>query len=85
MKAIFIQAVSLFHSERKEPENEELPLVDLARKCANTVFAASANTIVGDKELCAREFMAHCRENFGYEIGKALAEVKEPEEVECVA
>lgn len=85
MKAIFAQAVSLFHQERKEPENAETPLVDLARKCANTLFTANADTIVGDKELCAREFMTHCRDNFGYEIGKALAEVKEPEEVERVA
>lgn len=85
MKAIFAQAVSLFHETRKEPENAELPLSDLARQCANTMFAANADTIVGDKEVVARAFMKACREGFDYEIGKALAEVPEVEPVEHAA
>lgn len=82
---IYASTVKLFHEARKEPENAEMALSDLARQCANTVFAENADTIVGDREVCAKAFMAHCRVHFGYEIGKALAEMSEPEQVERVA
>jgi len=71
---VYASAVELFHLSRKEPENAETPLSDLARQCANTVFAENAGTIVGDKEVVARAFMQKCREGFAYEIGKALVE-----------
>ncbi len=57
VEAIFAQAVALFHDARKEEINAETPLSDLARQCANTVFAANADTIVGDKEIVAKAFM----------------------------
>lgn len=85
IEKIYASTVKLFHEARKEPENAEMALSDLARQCANTVFAENADTIVGDKEVCAREFMKFCREHFDYEIGKALAKVSEPEQVERVA
>lgn len=73
VKTIFTQAVDLFHKSRKSPEVADVPLSDLARQCANSVFADNAHLIVGDKELCAREFMTHCRENFAGEIQTAIA------------
>lgn len=74
---MLLQAVALFHVARKEPENQELALSDLARQCANTVFQDNQNTIVGDKEACAREFMSACRDGFKDAINEALTEKKE--------
>ena len=85
IKKVYASAVELFHLARKESANSEIPLTDLARQCANTVFSENVGTIVGDKEVVAKEFMRKCRESFDYEIGKALTEVKESEEVERVA
>lgn len=72
----FVEAVELFHAARQRPENESAPLVDLARRCANSVFAGNVNSIVGDKETCARLFMKICREEFGDEVQKALVGIK---------
>lgn len=69
---VFAQAVSLFHEARKEPENAEVPLGELARQCANTAFTDNANTIVGDKETTAKAFMAYCREHFEDELQTAI-------------
>lgn len=71
---VYAATVELFHEARKRPEEAETPLVDLARKCANTTFSQNQHTIVGDKEICAREFMTHCREHIGEQINKAIAE-----------
>lgn len=70
---VYASAVSLFHQERKLKANAEKPLADLARACANTEFANRAHLIVGDREELAKEFMAHCRDNFGKEISAAIA------------
>lgn len=79
VKVVVAEAVTLFHAARKNPENADLSFTDLARQCANTVFADKAGTIVGDKETCARAFMQACRERFPDEIQKALVELPEPE------
>jgi len=71
---VYAATVELFHEARKRPEEAETPLVDLARKCANTKFAENEDMIVGDKEICAREFMAHCRQHIGEEVKKAIAD-----------
>lgn len=62
-----------------------MPLVDLARQCANGTFSDFRDTIVGDPEACAKEFMAYCRSHFAEEIKKALAELPEEEKQELVA
>jgi hypothetical protein len=72
IKVIYARAVSLFHEQRKLPENAETPMGDLARQCANTVFADAANTIIGDKEKTAKAFMAHCRTHFENELRIAI-------------
>jgi len=72
-KAIYAKTVTLFHEARKAPNRGQLPLVDLARQCANGVFAEHAHTIVGDREACAKEFMEYCREHIGEEITIARA------------
>lgn len=69
----YARAVELFHEARKANE-ETTPLADLARQCANTAFQENADAIIGDREICARAFMAYCREHFGTEVGEALAE-----------
>lgn len=85
VKVVFAQAVALFHTARKEKQNRRVPLVDLARQSANTVFQENADTIVGDKETVASAFMKHCREHFTAEIQKAYAEAAQPKEQELVA
>lgn len=77
----FDAAVKDFHLARKHPDNADEALSDIARKCANTVFADRAQTIVGDRETIARLFMATCRERFPAEIHKALIETPEKEEL----
>jgi hypothetical protein len=72
IETVYAQAVDLFHRARKDNE-DNLPLVDLARAAANTAFADNAKNIVGDKESMAREFMRHCRDNFATEISTAAA------------
>ncbi len=69
---VYAETVSLFHETRENPEEAEIPLADLARKCANTAFAENADTIVGDREITAREFMRYCREHIGEEVMKAI-------------
>jgi len=71
---IYAKTVALFHEARKEEQNREVPLADLARQCANTLFQEHVDTIVGDHETLAKAFMAHCREHFGTEIQQAIAE-----------
>ena len=83
VKAIFAQAVDLFHKTRYESHNADVPLPNLARQCANTLFSENKDTIVGDKEICAREFMAYCREHFLEEIHKALLSEKPKEEAKA--
>lgn len=77
----FASAVTLFHEARKRSENRDIPLANLARQCANTIFAANVESIVGDRETCARLFMKICREGFGAEIDKALSKLPEKEEI----
>lgn len=68
---VYAEAVQLFHEARKANE-DDTPLADLARACANTAFQKYAALIVGDGETMAREFMAHCREHFAGEIRIAM-------------
>lgn len=72
IEKVYEKAVTQFHEARKDNE-ANVPLADLARQCANTQFQEHAHLIIGDKEVMAREFMAHCRDNFGTEISKAIA------------
>lgn len=74
IKTVYADAVGLFHEARKTPEEADTPLADLARKCANTSFTEAAPLIIGDKETTAREFMKFCREHFGEEVRKAIAD-----------
>jgi hypothetical protein len=71
IKTIYAKAVTLFHEARKD-NVDDVPLPDLARQCANTVFQEHAHLIVGDRETMARAFMAHCRDNFGMEVALAI-------------
>lgn len=72
--AIYAKTVALFHEARKEEQNADVPLADLARQCANTLFQEHVDTIVGDPETLAKAFMAYCREHFATEIQTAIAE-----------
>jgi hypothetical protein len=74
IQTVYASTVQLFHETRKTDEERDTPLADLARKCANTMFAEAAPTIVGDKETTAREFLRFCREHIAEEILKAVQE-----------
>jgi hypothetical protein len=69
------ETVRLFHKTRKTRKGKQLPLADLARHCANTVFSQHQNTIVGDKELAAKAFMRACREGLAPELQRAIADI----------
>jgi hypothetical protein len=82
-QAMLLKAIAMVHEARKDPAEAETPLADLARKCANTVFQDNHQTIVGDKEACAKEFMQACREGFAPVIRDVLSKLpaaKQPEE-----
>lgn len=70
---VYERAVHLFREAREYSENKDIPLVDLARQSANSAFQEHAPTIIGDKEIVARAFMAKCRESFPKEINNAIA------------
>lgn len=72
-------AVRLFHEARVHPDNEHVPLEQLAIRCANTAFEYVAETIVGDKNETAKRYGELCYSRFKREIQHV---VTEPEEVE---
>lgn len=81
--AMLLKAITMFHEARKAKAEAKTPLADLARKCANTVMQENHQTIVGDKEACAKEFMRTCREGFApviREVLSALPPAEKPEE-----
>lgn len=69
---VYAEAVQIFR-RASEANEDNTPLVDLARASANTAFQNHAHQIVGDKETLARQFMKHCRDNFDKEVEAAIA------------
>jgi len=74
-------AVLLFHKARVHPDNEPVPLEEIAVRCANSAFEHVAATIVGNKDATAKRYGELCYARFRREIQKVVTQ-PEPEQVE---
>jgi len=77
-------AVKMFHVSRKHPDNEHVPLEQIAIRCANSAFEHVSETIVGDRDATARRYGELCYARFRKEIQKVITEPERPEIVEHV-
>lgn len=75
-------AVRLFHKARVHPDNESVPLEQIAIRCANSAFEHVSETIVGDRDATAKRYGELCFARFKREIEKVITE-PEVEEYVC--
>lgn len=80
-KATVNDAVRMFHFARLQPENEAVPLEQIAIRCANSAFEYVAPTIIGDKDSTAKRYGELCYARFKREIPKVLMESSKVETV----
>lgn len=77
-------AVKLFDQARTHPDNEHVPLEQIAIRCANSAFAHVAETIVGNRDETAKRYGQLCYARFKRLIPKIVMEMKPETEEELV-
>lgn len=76
-------AIRLFHQARQHPDNEHVPLEQIAIRCANSAFEHVSETIVGDRNATAKRYGELCYARFRREIAKIVTEPEPVEELVC--
>ena len=75
-------AVKLFHKARVHPDNEAIPLEEIAIRCSRSALENVSSIMVGDKDSTTKRYLELCYARFKREIAKVVTE-PEKEEYVC--
>jgi transposase len=71
-RATVNDAVKLFHRARLHPDNETVPLEEIAVRCARSALDSVSETMIGGRDATTKRYLKLCYSRFQREIANVV-------------